>query len=1179
MGKIDYRKIYDYNRRKWEGLTDEPEKYEALLAGHYSDSNHFIYELMQNAEDADATKVVIECYEDRLVFYHNGTPFTEEDARGVSSMLMGTKGKDSAQKIGHFGMGFKSVFKYTNIPEIYSDDEAFRIERYLLPVQIEDKWDYNEEKKNIVCHLADGKDVVPFFREEHLTKIVIPFVKKTSSGDEIKLSSAEVMKKLIELDGRILLFLYTIKELYWIEKATGKYAFISLSEAETDHNLVTCRIEGTDYEDKEEISRFLKFSKTFNYGEMDYCNVSVAYRMNSKANNLNPMQNQCIWVYFPTKDETVLPFIIHGSFETAVSREKLMEPSVFNDHLYKEVESLICESIVELKKRGLITQTFIRQIMLPAFKEKRLAGLEQAITQLFLEEALLPDGHGNYYNAKDMAIPVPYTISDFREKALFKATFEKINEDIKKVKAFVDLSDIKGSGFQDYFRWLKEGLQLAVFSLDKWANRLKNYEYKEALSKESEEYSALEDFYNFLLSYEEKQYQRTNYYAYFEENYDKLLKQAVPKAWELLRDSRLVINAMGMLVRPYIDGKPNVYLNSSSKYKRIAGESLVDNDFAVKFKTLFAEGFHVCEFDNYQYIKEKTLKKYIECDDISFEDDDEDKEYTDDLKQILTLLDEGRNVDEIRGILKDAYIIRVEEDENFVFVKPKDAFLPVSDEGLDMRVYLSEVAEEYYIIDTDYYSDYGISTDNLRVLGVYSSVVKPGKQHEEGWPGKPEWTAFGEYCPNLRVDYWQNNILFIEGHPEDEISRKKSEQMLGWALRNYKKFKGQKQIGKVKKEIVDGMCRLFADWIEKRKWIYDENYELREPGEISKFDLNKAVYGVISCDKEAYASIGFITKEQDRTEKALELVDRMERKQQEILLKQLARKFGYSISKEEEKPIEEKEDYYFNIDDVLAIDFPERSVKNPERLKIHVREQFFCSDPTKYEKVLRQIRVSKNEKMVREYLTGMYTNSNDVRICQMCRKQAAPMEATEIANFGIEMEQLHLCLCAGCASKYRSYRDRNKIEFKEAIMDLLLDANTGGEAANESEKEFKVELPDQNSISFTQTHLAELKEIMELLRDYGTPDQHDETEGEIVEEGPLGPIIRKSQPSTVQSEEISPVKTARADMYIGFKNRVDGIITEGVLQPGKYPLHKELEGHKVGDVVKFFGKEYEIVEL
>ena len=74
MGKIDYSAIYNKNKHGWFDMTEEPEKYEALLSGHYSDSNHFIYELLQNAEDEQATKVVFEYYDDKLIFYHNGLP-------------------------------------------------------------------------------------------------------------------------------------------------------------------------------------------------------------------------------------------------------------------------------------------------------------------------------------------------------------------------------------------------------------------------------------------------------------------------------------------------------------------------------------------------------------------------------------------------------------------------------------------------------------------------------------------------------------------------------------------------------------------------------------------------------------------------------------------------------------------------------------------------------------------------------------------------------------------------------------------------------------------------------------------------------------------------------------------------------------------------------------------------
>ena len=130
MGTINYKAIYEENKKNWLEMSSNPQKYEPLLAGHYSDSNHFIYELLQNAEDANATKVLIEYYKDKLIFFHDGKPFDEKDVIGVASMLSGTKDKTDGKTIGKFGMGFKSVYKYTVQPEIYSDYEAFKIINY-----------------------------------------------------------------------------------------------------------------------------------------------------------------------------------------------------------------------------------------------------------------------------------------------------------------------------------------------------------------------------------------------------------------------------------------------------------------------------------------------------------------------------------------------------------------------------------------------------------------------------------------------------------------------------------------------------------------------------------------------------------------------------------------------------------------------------------------------------------------------------------------------------------------------------------------------------------------------------------------------------------------------------------------------------------------------------------------
>ena len=109
-----------------------------LLANRYDDRTHFIFELLQNAEDAyrrfdiNNTKreVQFRLKADTLEFSHWGKPFDENDIRGICGIDESTKDLNS---IGRFGIGFKSVYAFTDCPEIHSDTEHFAIDSYVWP--------------------------------------------------------------------------------------------------------------------------------------------------------------------------------------------------------------------------------------------------------------------------------------------------------------------------------------------------------------------------------------------------------------------------------------------------------------------------------------------------------------------------------------------------------------------------------------------------------------------------------------------------------------------------------------------------------------------------------------------------------------------------------------------------------------------------------------------------------------------------------------------------------------------------------------------------------------------------------------------------------------------------------------------------------------------------------------
>jgi len=107
-----------------------------IFEDFYPDRAHFVYELLQNAEDAGASQVTFTLSRDRLVCEHDGRrAFTQADVTAITGIHNSTKEK-AADRIGKFGVGFKSVFVYTQSPTVRSGQFSFRIVEMILPEPI-----------------------------------------------------------------------------------------------------------------------------------------------------------------------------------------------------------------------------------------------------------------------------------------------------------------------------------------------------------------------------------------------------------------------------------------------------------------------------------------------------------------------------------------------------------------------------------------------------------------------------------------------------------------------------------------------------------------------------------------------------------------------------------------------------------------------------------------------------------------------------------------------------------------------------------------------------------------------------------------------------------------------------------------------------------------------------------
>lgn len=387
MSNTIYDRIREENMRKYG--TQVSVYGPVLLANLYSDRTHFIYELLQNAEDAcerarkqgqtNRFTIRFELYPDRLEVRHNGIPFDENDLRGICGIVEAIKDKNIAQ-IGKFGIGFKSVYAYTSSPEIYSGDKSFYIKDYVHPY-------LKEPRKDI----QTGE-----------TLFVIRF-------DKIKkeLAYSEIENRLRNLGVRTLLFLRNLEEISCnMGSKNGKY--LRSSEGETGAKKVALQYFETGQEKRKE--RWLIFEKFLDKEKNRRLEIAyqIVYDDNLKNWRINPAKDVKLFVYFPTEKETHLKFLIQGPYNTTPARDNIRDDE-WNRRLVEETAMFVADSIPRIKEIGLLNAEFLNTLPIetdhftnevtmfkPVYKRVK--------DKLSSKEALLPTYDGNFVTANQAFI-------------------------------------------------------------------------------------------------------------------------------------------------------------------------------------------------------------------------------------------------------------------------------------------------------------------------------------------------------------------------------------------------------------------------------------------------------------------------------------------------------------------------------------------------------------------------------------------------------------------------------------------------------------------------------------------------------------------------------------------------------------------------------------------------------
>ncbi len=351
----------------------------AMLAGFYPDNAHFIYELLQNAEDAQASSVEFDLEETRLVVTHDGKrPFTLDDIASITDIGNSTKKTDSAA-IGQFGVGFKAVFAYTSRPTIRSGEYSFAIERRIVPVSTK------------AAPVGDK------------TVFTFPFDNPDKPSAQAYTEVARGLRSLRETTVLFLRHVHTINFRLTdgttgrIARANGDYPFVSIQKQVDDQTDDShwLRLVG-DHQH----SSFLKEGQSVAAAFRLDRGLSSAKSANGKRQGASvmPLEHGEVCVYFPAaKESGGLRFHIHAPFASPPARDSINEDHEGNEALIDAIGQLIAKSLPKLRDDGWITDGLLES--LPNPDDQLVApytAIQERIVAAFWNERLTPVIKGGY---------------------------------------------------------------------------------------------------------------------------------------------------------------------------------------------------------------------------------------------------------------------------------------------------------------------------------------------------------------------------------------------------------------------------------------------------------------------------------------------------------------------------------------------------------------------------------------------------------------------------------------------------------------------------------------------------------------------------------------------------------------------------------------------------------------
>lgn len=1027
----NYEAIRADNVRKY----GEGTRHLAFLVRLYTDRTHFVFELLQNAEDAGASKIRFDLFDDRLEVRHDGRPFNERDVRGICGVDEGTKAEDLTQ-IGKFGIGFKSVYAYTTAPEIHSvapedqsDNEHFRIVHYVRPNQVESK------------HPG----------ETWTTLFILPF---DVSDRAPVICQREIAERLKNLNARTLLFLRNMEEIAYTLPGgvEGAYLREVAQRGIAKHVLVIGQNNGV-----EEDETWLVFERpvTVPSGDGEVL-VEIAFRLENspddRTEQVVKIDDSPLIVYFPTEKLTRLGFLIQGPYRTTPARDNIPKDDDWNAELIRETAVLVVEALEHLKAMGLMTVSLLQALPIRSsdFPESSMFFvIAKGVREALRNQDLLPSDDGAFVSAKNALLARSGELRTLLTHGQLRDLLQPADP----------LRWLSGDITQDRTPELRSFLmnELRVAEIDPEA-------FARCLSADFLE--GMDDvwfarFYEFLLK-QEALWRKPRYIGD---------KQGI------LREKPIIRLENGSVVPPFdSSGNPNAYLPADNgKGFALVSQAIASHEPALEF----LKRLDLSEPDATANVIETILPKYRSA-QVEYIDE---AEYRGDLEVILRALktdSQQKKQRLIEEVQKTPFVQAINaETTRTTYRKPDEVYLQTD----DLSVLFEGNANIWFLSDctmgsADVWKELGAADLPRRI--PHNRIPREAYEHSRWQPTVKNYDLEGlQFFLNRLNQYPVRSPLALQGG------------ITLWRILQYC-LQGNASF-------FDGEYRWFYyTWKSKRfasdfqvllqdsAWLPTSLGERAIPAECSLDELHPDLEQddrLITALKVKPSKFEVLHRGRTRllaelrangfNEDSLEILDLFQKHPREVESLKQQLKSQQSHQEPNRSP-----------------EFPTAQSKNPLRREVQIGEQYVESPGREFDIRDRSVRKSRPGIDSQVFLRSFYTNDDQQLVCQICKGEMPfkkrdgeyYFEAVEALNgdyFSKEHEAQYLALCPLCAAMYTEFVKRDPVAM-EHVANVLLASQ---------EPEVPLQLGDLNtSIRFVDIHFRDLKTIL-MLNGGRTADQ------------------------------------------------------------------------------------------